>query len=406
MKNIKFPNFLEDRINKFYEDIIHPRKNKKHLVLGNEILQPDSLILYNNDYLSIGNHKDIVDAQIKTLESSGNGVVMSGVFMQGDCPKKIFEDELANFVGHESAILCQSGYVANVGLIQSLVSKDMPVYIDFSAHTSLWEGIRAADAKTVPFLHNDPKHLERVIKQNGQGLILIDSLYSVMGTIAPIKEIVEISEKYDCILVVDESHSLGTHGKNGAGLVNELGLTDRIHFITASLAKVFAGRAGIVTCSKRFAGYFPFVSYPAIFSSVVLNHEIEGLRATLKIIRNSDEARKKLKENSEYIRENLDLIGYNIESESHIVSIESGLEADTEILRDELEKRGVFGAVFCSPATPKNRSVIRLSINSSLTKTDLDRIIRVCEEIKDIVGMKNWRSTKKKINKSSNANLT
>jgi CAI-1 autoinducer synthase len=124
------------------------------------------------------------------------------------------------------------------------------------------------------------------------------------------------------------------------------------------------------------------------------------LRATLKIIKNSDEARKKLKENSEYIRKNLDLIGYNIESESHIVSIESGLESDTELLRDELERRGVFGAVFCSPATPKNRSVIRLSINSSLRKEDLDRILNTCEEIKDIVGMKNWRSTKKKINKS------
>lgn len=398
MQNGKFAPFLENRINRFYSEVIEPRKNKKHLVLGSNFdCSSNSIALFNNDYLCVGSHPKIAEAQIKILEKHGNGVVMSGVFMQGECPKKTFEDAMAKFVGYEASVLCQSGYSANVGLLQAIAGEGVPVYIDFSAHASLWEGIKAADAKAVAFNHNDFQHLEKQIIKNGQGVILIDSLYSVHGTVAPLKEIVEISEKYNCILVVDESHSLGTHGKHGSGLVSEMGLTSRVDFITASLAKAFAGRAGIIFCSKKFAGYFPYVSFPAIFSSVLLNHEIEALMATLNLIKSFDDRREKLRNISKSLRDNISELGYSVNSESHIISLESGLESDTEIFRDCLEKNGVFGAVFCSPATPKNRSVIRLSLNSGLTEQKISYVTEVLKKIRDEVGMKNWRSTKRKI---------
>ncbi len=389
--------FLEERMDRFYKEIIEPRKNKKHLVLGKNFdPQSNSLALFNNDYLCVGSHPAVAESQINVLKNQGNGVVMSGVFMQGKCPKQRFEDMMAEYTGYEAAILCQSGYAANVGLLQAIAGEGIPVYVDFSAHASLWEGVKAAGAIPVPFNHNSCEHLERQIKKNGCGVILIDSLYSVDGSIAPLREIVEISQKYGCILVVDESHSLGTHGANGSGLVSELGLADKVDFITASLAKTFAGRAGIVLCSKKFAGYFPYISFPAIFSSVLLNHEIEGLITTLNLIKTFDERRERLKVLSQDFRTKMDHLGYNIVSESHIVSIESGLESDTEILRDALENNGVFGAVFCSPATPKNRSVVRLSLNSSLSNEEINRLVSVFDKIRDEVGMKNWRSTKRK----------
>lgn len=402
MKSSKFAFFLENRLDRFYSDTIEPRKNKKHLVLGRQF-DSNSINLFNNDYLAIGNHPDISDAQIKTLKQQGNGIVMSGVFMQGICPKQNFENLIADYVSYESAILCQSGYVANVGLVQAIASENIPVYVDFSAHASLWEGVRSSGAKAVAFNHNSCEHLERMIKKNGQGVILIDALYSVDGSIAPLKEIVEISEKYECILIVDESHSLGVFGPNGSGLVKEMGLSTRVPFITASLAKTFAGRAGIIFCSKRFAGYFPYISYPAIFSSVLLNHEIDGLIATLSLIKKFDDRRARLKEVSRVLRERLNLLGYSLASESQIISIESGLEHDTEILRDELEENKIFGAVFCSPATPKNRSVIRLSLNSSLSDDEINYVISVFEKIKDKVGMQKWRSTRKKLSLNSSS---
>jgi CAI-1 autoinducer synthase len=373
--------FLIKRINTFYKNIIEVRKNKKHLVIGKNT-EKDSLILTSNDYLGIANHQKILFAQEKEIKNQQNKVIMSAVFMTENSLKAEFEKEMAEFFGYESSILCQSGWAANVGLLQAVAEKDIPVYIDFFAHMSLWEGIKTSGAKAIPFLHNNSAHLEKMINKNGPGIILIDSLYSTTGDIAPIAQIAKLSQQYECIYVVDESHSVGTHGFKGSGLVKELGLTDQVDFITLSLAKAFAGRAGLIVCSERFAGYFPYISYPAIFSSALLDHEIAGLRATLEVIKESDNLREALKIKASYLRKELKKIGYEIKSQSHIVSIESGSEEKTEILRDALEERNIFGSVFCSPATPKNRALIRFSINSKISYEQLDYIIESLKDIK------------------------
>jgi CAI-1 autoinducer synthase len=374
--------FLIKRINDFYKNVIEVRKNKKHLVIGKDA-KDDSIILTSNDYLAIANHPKILSAQEKEIKNQHNKVIMSAVFLTEKSLKGSFEREMAQYLGYESSILCQSGWAANVGLLQAISEKDIPVYIDFFAHMSLWEGIRAAGAKPVPFLHNNVSHLEKMLKKHGSGVILIDSLYSTTGDIAPIAQIAKLSQEYKCIYVVDESHSVGTHGYKGSGLVKELGLTDQVDFITMSLAKSFAGRAGLITCSMRFAGYFPYISYPAIFSSALLDHEIAGLRATLEVIKDSDDLREALKEKASYLRKELKQLGYKVLSQSHIVSVEAGSEEKTETLRDALEDRNIFGSVFCSPATPKNRALIRLSVNSKLSKDKLRYIVNAFKEIKE-----------------------
>jgi CAI-1 autoinducer synthase len=192
---------------------------------------------------------------------------------------------------------------ANTGLIQVIAGEGVPVYADMMAHMSLWEGIKCAGAKPVTVFHNEVEHLERQILRHGPGVVVVDSIYSTTGSIAPLREIVEICEAQGCILVADESHSLGTHGPNGEGLVVELGLAERVHFRTASLAKAFAGRAGFVTCSRRFADYFKSESNPAIFSSTLLPHDIHGLAATLGVIRQEGWRRERLRANAAYLRQ-------------------------------------------------------------------------------------------------------
>ena len=166
-------------------------------------------------------------------------------------------------------------------------------------------------------------------------------------------------------------------------MVKELGLTDQVDFITMSLAKSFAGRAGLIACNAKFAGYFPYISYPAIFSSALLDHEIAGLRATLAVIKDSDDLRDALRKKASYLRRELKQLGYKVLSQSHIVSVESGSEEKTEILRDALEDRNIFGSVFCSPATPKNKALIRLSVNSKLSEDKLRYIVNAFKEIKE-----------------------
>ena len=352
--------------------------------------------LTSNDYLSIAQHPEILRAMAGSILNEGNGILMSGVFLHGNNPQINLEKKLAEYMDAEAGVLCQSGWCANTGLIQSIANKDVPVYIDMLAHTSLWEGIHSAGANAVPFMHNDADHLRRQVKHHGPGVIIVDSIYSTTGSLCPLTEIVEISEENGCILVVDESHSLGTYGPHGEGLVVGLGLTEHVHFRTASLAKAFAGRAGFITCSERFSEYFRYESNPAIFSSTLLPHDVAGLDATLTVVQREGWRRERLHANATWLRASLEELGYNLNnSESQIVSLEAGPEKSTMKLRDALESQGIFGSVFIAPATPKNRSLIRFSVNSMLTEAELERVVEVCRDIREEVDMQNWPSTRR-----------
>ncbi|MGV2840594.1 aminotransferase class I/II-fold pyridoxal phosphate-dependent enzyme, partial [Vibrio cyclitrophicus] len=214
----------------------------------------------------------------------------------------------------------------------------------------------------------------------GSGVIVVDSVYSTIGTVAPLRDIYEMAQEFDCALVVDESHSLGTHGSNGAGLVQALGLTNKVDFITVSLAKTFAYRAGAILGPKRLSETLPFVAYPAIFSSTVLPQEVIRLEKTLEVIKASDDKRDTLFKRAKALTTGLKRIGFNIRSESQIVALECGSESNTERVRDFLEERDVFGAVFCRPATGRNKNIIRFSINADMTPRDIDHVLTACQE--------------------------
>lgn len=391
---LSLPDFISAKMAYFQEELIFKNKNGTPLVIGKSPLE-NSIVLQSNDYLNISNHPRIVKDQIDVLSRQKRDPLMSSSFLQDNSMIRRFEKRMAAYVGYEKAMLFTSGWSANIGLMEAIADEHTNVYIDFFTHMSLWEGIKTCGAKPLAFRHNDTAHLERLIKQNGPGIILVDSVYSTIGTICPLVEIANIAEKYGCAFVVDESHSLGLYGPQGAGLVAELNITNKVHFITASLAKAFAGRAGIVFSLNDVIRCMPYICNPAIFSSTMLNHEVAALSATLDLIVESDSKRKELHEKAAYFREHLIALGYAVSSESHIVSIEVGKNADIEIFRDALEERDIFGAVFCAPAAPKNRALMRFSLHSDLTYAQLDYIIEVCEDIRSQVGMKNWKSTRR-----------
>lgn len=394
------PAFLRDRIEAYYRERVEKSWGGGHIMRGRQPAS-DSVLLQSNDYLSIAWHPAIVRAQTEAIERAGNGLLMSAIFLQGDEPQPKLEADFARYLGSEATVLCQSGWCANVGLIQAIAGVSVPVYVDLLAHMSLRQGILCAGAPARPFRHNDVDHLERQIRKHGPGIVVVDSVYSTTGDMAPLAEIVEVALRHGCVLVVDESHSLGTHGPEGAGLVAACGLTDQVHFRTASLAKAFAGRAGLITCSQRFAEYFRCTARPAIFSSTLLPYEIAGLGAALGVIRREDWRRQRLHRNAHYLRSELRRLGYNLESRSQIIGLESGPEPRTIVLRDALESRGIFGSVFCAPATTTNRSLVRLSVNAALSDSQLQRIVAVCASIRQEVDLRSWASTRRKPRRSA-----
>lgn len=378
-KTKPLPSFIEERLNFYIQDLITQNQSQKHLVVGKRP-KPNAVVMQSNDYLALSHNKPIQQAHQAAISEHDDNVVMSAIFLQDEQSKPAFETELANYVGMESCLLSQSGWAANIGLLQTICPPGTPVYIDFFAHMSLWEGIRAAGALAHPFMHNNMNHLRKQLERHGSGVIVVDSIYSTIGTIAPLRDIYEMAQEFDCAVVVDESHSLGTHGENGAGLVHALGLTNQVDFITVSLAKTFAYRAGAILGPKQLSETLPFVAYPAIFSSTVLPQEVVRLEKTLEVIKGAEDKREALFKSAKSLTTGLKRIGFNIRSESQIVALECGSERNTERVRDFLEERDVFGAVFCRPATGKNKNIIRFSVNADMTPRDIDHVLTVCHE--------------------------
>lgn len=347
--------------------------------------------LDGNDYLSVSGHPQIVQAQVDTLRKQQEFVVQSGAFHLSQHPGRALEMALAGWLGKDDGFLCQSGYAANVGLLQAIADAHTPVYLDALAHASLWEGAHAARAPSCAFRHNDPAHLARVIAKSGPGIVVVDSVYSTTGALCPLVEMLEVAEQHGCMMLVDESHSLGTHGPQGAGLCAALGLSERVHFITASLAKAFAGRAGFFTAPAHMRYYVLSESFPNIFSSSLLPHEIAGLAATLKVVRQSDAARTRLHAHSRCLRGALSELGYPVHQGSQqIIALEAGMESDTMVLRDRLEERDVFSAMFCAPATGSKRAMMRLTLNAGLTDSELDHVEAAAREIAPLVKPWDW----------------
>ncbi|WP_372657067.1 alpha-hydroxyketone-type quorum-sensing autoinducer synthase [Hydrogenophaga sp.] len=352
---------------------------------------PNAVRLDGNDYLAVSGHPDIVSAQVKALTMPSNYVVQSSVFLLDEHPTRNLELALAQWVGKEDGFVCQSGYAANVGLIQTIANADTPIYLDSMAHASLWEGAHAARAPAHAFRHNEPGQLARMIARHGPGLVIVDSVYSTTGAMCRLEEILDVVESQGCMILVDESHSLGTHGPQGAGLCAALGVTDRVHFITASLAKAVAGRAGFFTAPASLRYHILTSSFPNIFSSCLLPHEAVALHATVKVLQASDAARTRLHAITRQMRGALTEMGYPIHQGSEqIIALEAGPEPETVRLRDELDARGVFSAMFCAPATSKNRSLARLTLHAALTETELGHVIEVAREIAPLVKPWDW----------------
>ncbi|VVO24841.1 alpha-hydroxyketone-type quorum-sensing autoinducer synthase [Pseudomonas fluorescens] len=385
------PDFVQARIESHTIGRIQQRWAGQHLLRG-AFPGPDALHLSSNDYLCLANERHMIEAQARAILQTRHQLLMSAVFLQGDTPIARLEQHLAQFIGAQDSILCQSGWAANVGLMQAIAGPYTPVYLDIHAHMSFWQGAHAAHAHSIAFAHNDAAHAERQIKKHGQGVIAVDAIYSTNGSLCPLTDFADIAQRNKCVLVVDESHSLGTHGAHGAGLVAQNQLFDKVHFQTVSLAKAFAGRAGLITCPGSFKDYFAMESYPAIFSSSLLDHELTWFEQAADFLQHAEERRRRLHAITYQVRAALTQLGYDVSAGTEqIIALEPGPELLTLRLRDALQARGIFGSAFCAPATGLNRSLMRFSMNCGLTDEELDHLIRACSDIRDEVSLKRWR---------------
>nr|WP_225935888.1 alpha-hydroxyketone-type quorum-sensing autoinducer synthase [Pseudomonas fakonensis] len=371
------PTFVSHRIARFVDDRFNQLWGGRHLLHGSPP-PPDALMLSSNDYLRLTQNPAWLATQTAGHEANQQ-LLMSPVFHDEHSPTRQLETRLAHYAQTPDGILCQSGWAANTGMLQAIANENTPVYLDQLAHMSLWYGARAAGAPVVVFRHNDAEHLSGQLARHGPGIITVDAIYSTNGSLCQLPHIADACAQSGCVLVVDESHSLGVFGHKGAGLVSELGLHGQVHFITASLAKAFAWRAGFIGCPKGFKDYFMMASYPTCFSSVLLDLDLACIGQALSLIECADDQRRRLGQATLAVRQALKDAKVPVSPGSQqIVALEGGSEARTMALRDALEQRGVFGSVFCAPATAVRHALVRLSLHSELDEQQVQRLIEGC----------------------------
>lgn len=335
--------------------------------------------MQSNDYLSLASDSRIAMAKSQALQKYGHGDAISRVFTHNRSdPARAFEQRIAALCKAEDAFVTSSGYTANSGLLESIAKQGTNVYIDHFAHASLWQGIRRG-AKARRFRHNDTTDLERLLKNHGPGIVVVDSLYSTTGRACPLEDVVQVVEEYGCAIVVDETHSFGCHGPDGAGLCVALGVQDRVHFRTAGLSKAMAARGGVVIGSQRCVEYARYESPPMIFSTSVLGYEIAGFEKALDIIRDEPWRTEKLHANHAHFKEGLVDLGFKeaMDSDHQILSILTGSFETTVAMRQYLFNNGVLGSVFIPPATPEDGCLIRFTMNCDLRLEEIDRALGI-----------------------------
>ncbi len=333
-----------------------------------------------NNYLGLSSHPEIVAAARAGLEERGFGL-SSVRFICGTQDKhKELEERIAGFLGTEDTSLYSSCYDANGGLFETLLSEEDAVISDELNHASIIDGVRLCKAKRFRYKNADMADLKDKLKGSESArmrLIATDGVFSMDGTFAPLDAICELADRYDALVLVDDSHATGFVGKSGRGTPELFGVTETVDIITSTLGKALGGASGGFTSGrKEIIALLRQRSRPYLFSNTLAPAVVAaGLRA-IDLLSSSAELREKLEGNTRYFREAMTAKGFQIKEGTHpIVPIMLGDARLAQEMASELLQEGIYVIGFSYPVVPKGKARIRVQISAAHEREHLDRAI-------------------------------
>jgi len=341
--------------------------------------------LCSNDYFGLSRNDEVIKASHATSLSEGLGSGSSR-FISGSRPiHKLLEKQLEEWLNKEKVLLFPSGFQANIAAVQGLVNRNSIVIADKFIHNSLLVGVKASGSKLVRFAHNNLKDLENKILKfkitQKSILIIVESLYSMEGTIAPIKEIAQICKKYNVELLVDEAHALGILGPEGKGL--SFDLSDDITMITGTFGKSFGSGGAFIACNSKIGEYLIQTSGAFRYTTALSPALAAGaLKSLQKIKQNKTWGINLLSTSKKWKKEILQNFSYPVRGDSQILSIIMGKEEKAILLQKYLEKNGFLAIAIRPPTVPVNESRIRLTIRRDLNQVILKEFTSVLKDFK------------------------
>ncbi len=343
------------------------------------------LMLGSNNYLGLTNDPRLKEAAIEAVKKYGTGCTGSR-FLNGTLDLHLeIEKRLAKFFNRDDCIVFSTGYQTNLGIISSLVSKNDYVITDKLDHASIIDGCKLSFGNVKRFPHNNMTSLERILKslpKNSGKLIVVDGVFSMEGDLCNLPEIVNLAEKYNARILVDEAHAVGVLGKNGRGTVEHFGLEDKVDLIMGTFSKSFATIGGFVVGEKKVISYIRHNARSLIFSAALPPASVAAALKALEIIQTEPERRRHLWKITEKMREGLKKLGYNTgESVTPIIPIIIGEDIKTLKFWRLLFENQIFANPVIPPAVPPNRSLIRTSYMAIHTEEDIDFALGVFKNL-------------------------
>lgn len=329
----------------------------------------------SNDYLDLAHDPRLLHAAQEAAQTYGVGATASRL-VTGNLPlHEALEAQLAQHRGYPAALLFGSGFLTNAGVVPALVGRSDHVFIDRLAHASMIDATRLSGAHNHRFAHNDAQALRVLLQKHARGrrLVLTESVFSMDGDIAPLKDLVDVAAEYDALVLIDEAHAGGVFGPAGGGLVQALHLTDRVHCAMGTCSKALGSYGGYVACSATMRTWLINQARSVIYTTALPPGVAAASLAALQILTEEPDRGSVLLKRAQHFRQRLQAVGANtLQSASQIVPVLTGDNTKTMRVAERLRADGIIVGAIRPPTVPPGKARLRFSLTYGHSKADLD----------------------------------
>ena len=353
----------------------------------------DTILLGTYNYMGMTFDPDVVEAGKRALDDFGSGTTGSRVLNGTYQGHKECEDALKEFYAMDHAMVFSTGYQANLGIISTIAGKGDYIVLDIDSHASIWDGCAMGKAEVVPFKHNDIEAMDKRLGRIPEGagkLVVLEGVYSMLGDIAPLKEMVAVAKKHGAMVLVDEAHSMGFIGEHGRGVCEAAGVIDDVDFIIGTFSKSVGTVGGFCVSNHPKFEIMRLVCRPYVFTASLPPSVVATAATSIRKLMHGSNKRAHLWENSKRLHGGLKDLGFQLgteEPQSAIVAvIMHGLEKGAAMW-EALLKEGLYVNLARPPATPANMTLLRCSLCAEHSEEEVETILGMFERAGKAVGI-------------------
>lgn len=367
-----------------FDEIISPTEGR---VDGQKVI-----LLGTNNYLGLTFDKASVDQAIGALQATGTGTTGSRIANGSYGWHTRLEQELAQFFGRRHAMMFTTGYQANLGIIATLAGRDDFLVIDADSHACIYDACKLTPATVVRFRHNDPqdlrRRLSRLRNQGGNVIVVTEGIFSMLGDIAPLKEIAAVTKEFGGYLVVDEAHSLGVLGRNGRGLAEEAGVEDQVDFIVGTFSKSLGAIGGFCVSNIDDFDLLRVACRPYMFTASLPSSVVASVSASLEMVKHGQLLREKVMGNGRRLHDGLGAAGFDLGPDrSPIVALRLPSPDIAIAFWNMLLDAGLYVNLALPPATPTKQPLLRSSVSAAHSHDQIDRAVDLMTSIGQSLGV-------------------